>query len=610
MKNQNYLFIFILVVFMFSLQGYNNSVNFNKIGKSLKEELSLISDNNNDKNLVWITFMDKGENTESKLSHPESFLTQRAIDRRKKVKPENALVDFTDLPLNYEFVNDLIGQGIEIKNRSKWFNSISCYVSKNQIYGIIDNDYVKKVDLVKTFRKSAYDIELNSNNPVIEEDNIGSSNNSLYSLNYGTSLSQMQLINAPIAQDSGYAGQGVLIASFDAGFDNLQHPAFDSIRARGYRSYDFVNHDTIVGNQNGQMSEGSHGTQTLSLVGGYKPGSLISPAFRSDFILALTENTDSETPLEEDNWIAAAEWVDSLGADIITSSLGYIDMDEGSSRTYDWTWMNGDSCFITIGADMAANKGIIVCNSAGNNGYSSTHNTLGAPADGDSVITVGSVNSNRNRSSFSSVGLTVDGRIKPDICAVGNGSFVAAPGAGSTGYTTGSGTSFSCPMTAGVCAILLSANYNLTPMQVRQLLRQTADSSFAPGRLRGWGLINCWEAVKLARTITGINNEASNNISIADGYSLSQNYPNPFNPSTKISYVLPVSGNVSVKVYDIRGKELSTLVNGNQNAGRYEVAFNGSNLSSGIYFYTLVVSSSNQQNTGNFVQTKKMTLVK
>jgi serine protease AprX len=160
-----------------------------------------------------------------------------------------------------------------------------------------------------------------------------------------------------------------VIASFDTGFDNLLHPAFDSLRARGFRSYDFVNHDTIVGNQSGQMGEGSHGTATLSLVGGYRPGNLIAPAFRSRFILAKTENTDSETPVEEDNWIAAAEWVDSLGADIITSSLGYIGMDQGSIRSYDWTWMNGDSCVITIGADMAVNKGIIVCNSAGNEGF-------------------------------------------------------------------------------------------------------------------------------------------------------------------------------------------------------------------------------------------------
>lgn len=598
MKNQNYLLIFALIFLILSFQGFNNSVNTFKIGKDLREELSLISGNSNNKSLIWITFTEKGNNTEYKLSHPEIYLTQKAIERRMKVKPLNSLVDFTDLPVNYAFVNELKSNGIVIKNISKWFNSVSCYATKNQIDEIIAHDFVKKVDLVKTFKKSTFGTDLNSINHFIESDNNGYSVNS-HLLNYGSSYEQMEIINAPIAHDSGYAGQGILIASFDTGFDNLQHPSFDSIRARGFRTYDFVNHDTIVANEIGQMGEGSHGTATLSLVGGYKSGELISPAYRSKFILAKTENTESETPLEEDNWIAAAEWADSLGADIITSSLGYLGMDSGSGRSYNWTWMNGDSCFITIGADLAVNKGIIICNSAGNEGYNSSHNTLLAPADGDSVIAVGSVNPDKKRSGFSSVGLTTDGRIKPDVCAMGNGNKVAQPGSGNTGYTNGSGTSYSCPMTAGVCAIILSANPNLTPMQVRNLLRQTADSSSTPNRLRGWGLINCWESVKLAKTISGIND---NEISMANEYSLSQNYPNPFNPSTNINYQLPVKGFVNIKVFDITGKEIVTLINQQQNSGNHTVSFNAQNLSSGIYFYKI--------QSGNFIATKKMTLVK
>lgn len=596
MKNQNYFLIIIFTSLILSFQGFNNADDYFKISKTLREELSL--KNETDRTLIWITFKDKGINAEVKLAHPENYLTQRSIERRAKVKPQGALVDFTDLPLNNEYVNEIISAGIEIKNRSKWFNSVSCYAAKIQIEQIAELDFVNKLDIVKTFRKSDNDIELNVSNPVFEEDNSGIPN-SPYSLNYGSSLAQMQLINAPTAHDSGYAGQGVVIASFDAGFDNLQHPVFDSLRARGFRSYDFVNHDTIVGNQSGQMGEGSHGTQTLSLVGGYRSGNLISPAFRSRYILAKTENTDSETPIEEDNWIAAAEWVDSLGADIITSSLGYIGMDPGSIRTYDWTWMNGDSCFITIGADLAVDKGIIVCNSAGNEGFDATHNTLGAPSDGDSVICVGSVNSDKKRSSFSSVGNTIDGRIKPDVCALGNGNYVASPGAGNTGYTTGSGTSFSCPMTAGVCAVILSANHNLTPMQVRQLLTQTADSSFAPNRRRGWGLINCWEAVKQGRLLTGAG---TNNSSVPQGFYLSQNYPNPFNPVTNINYQLPVSSNVSLKVYDILGNEVASLVNGTQSQGSYSVTFNPANLSSGIYFYVI--------KAGEFTEAKRMALIK
>lgn len=600
-KSHSAILIFAISFFtIFTLIGSNNFSYQYKITKQLQSEFNASQDNS--KFLVWIEFKDKGSNVNYMLSHPELYLSQKSIDRRKKVKPLNALTDYTDIPLSNEYITRMKDEGIIVKNKSKWFNRISCYATQSQIENIISDNFVNKVDLVMKFRKNQEDVEVLRS--VELNDNNGNSNNVSYLLNYGNSLEQMELINAPIAHDSGFHGEGVLIASFDTGFDNLGHPAFDSIRARGLRTYDFVNNDTNVANENGQMGEGSHGTATLSLVGGYKPGSLISPAYRSKFILAKTENTDSETPLEEDNWIAAAEWADSLGADIITSSLGYLGMDQGSSHSYDWTWMNGDSCVITKGADLAVNKGIIVCNSAGNEGYNSTHNTLLAPADGDSVISVGSINSNKRRSSFSSVGLTVDGRIKPDVCAFGSGNYVAGSGAGNTGYSTGSGTSFSCPMTAGACAIILSANMNLTPMQIRDLLTQTADSSFAPNRERGWGLINTWEAVKLARNMTSINSNTNNTYSSQiEGYDLFQNIPNPFNPETVISYNIPESGNVLMKVYNMQGREVATLVNDNMPKGNYSKTFYAGGLSSGVYFYTLLAN-------GKFVGSKRMLLLK
>jgi subtilisin family serine protease len=419
-------------------------------------------------------------------------------------------------------------------------------------------------------------------------------------MSYGSSLSQMQLINAVTAQDSGYNGAGIVIAEFDAGWDNLGHPCFDSIRARGLHTKDFVNGDTNVAN--GGMGTGEHGTETLSLIGGYKPGNLISPAYRSRFLLAKTENTDSETPAEEDNWIAAVQWADGLGADIISSSLGYIAMDPGSSHTYDWTWMNGDSTVITKGANHAADIGICVVNSAGNEGFNATHNTLGAPSDGKKVICVGSVNSDKKRSSFSSVGLTTLGAIKPDICALGNGNYVAMPSYGSgtpTTYTTGSGTSFSCPMTAGVCAMLLQANHNLTPAQIKTILCTKADSSFAPGRQRGYGLINAWESIKMARTFTSVTDPSS----VVSNYSLGQNYPNPFNPVTKIEFSLPVDASVKIVVFNSAGKEVKQLVNERRGAGNYNVTFDASALNSGVYFYAMYTN-------GTLQNTRKMVLVK
>jgi len=604
MKKTNIYLRFILIpVFAITfliITGSNNFSNNFKISKALNSEMSSLDANQ--ELHIWITFRDKGTDVNELLAHPERYLTERAIKRRMKVKPANALVDYTDIPLNQSYISDLSRLRIKIKNRSKWFNSVSCYADISQIENLADKEFVSKIDIVRTYKKNNDNIEFENNSSELTHENNFLENDNSTLLNYGNSLEQMEIINATVPHDSGYFGQGVIIANFDTGFDNLQHPAFDSLRARGFRSYDFVNHDTIVGNQNGQMGEGSHGTATLSLVGGYSPGNLISPAFRSQYILAKTENTDSETPLEEDNWIAAAEWVDSLGADIITSSLGYLTMDQGSVRSYDWTWMNGDSCVITIGADLAVNKGIIVCNSAGNNGSHNSHNTLNAPADGDSVLSIGSVNSNGNRSSFSSVGLTTDGRIKPEVCAMGSGNRVAASGAGNTGYSSGSGTSFSCPMTAGVCAQILSANYNITPMQMRQLLTSTANNSSSPDRFTGWGTINAWEALKLGRILTGVNPVNVVN-SVPDGFSLSQNFPNPFNPRTIINYELGITNDVKLKIYDVLGNEVASLVNEKQNAGYNSVEFDGSGFASGIYFYRLEID-------GNIIDSKRMILLK
>ncbi|MBK8983496.1 MAG: S8 family serine peptidase [Ignavibacteria bacterium] len=469
----------------------------------------------------------------------------------------NGLVDHTDIPVNIHYINDLKSAGIEVKNKSKWFNRISCYADKKQIERIINEDFVNGVDMVMKFRKKYNDIEFQPRNIVPETDGNNNPNGVQYALNYGTSLTQMEVINAPMAHDSGYYGQGVLIASFDAGVDNLGHPCFDSLRARGVRTYDFVNNDTNVADESGQMGDGWHGTMTLSLVGGYRPGSLISPAFRSMYIIAKTENTDSETPLEEDNWIAAAEWADSLGADIITSSLGYLTMDNGSSHSYTWQWMNGDSCFITIGADLAVNKGIIVFNSAGNEGSHASRNTLGAPSDGDSVIAVGSVTSSSVRSSFSSVGLSVDGRIKPDIMAMGSNNKIAGTGPGNTGYSTGSGTSFSCPMSAGVGAMILSANPNLTPIQVREILYMSADRYNSPDRFYGYGIIDAWEAVKMAlpktlnmtAMIEGFYDENSN-VMTPDTVTVNiRSSSSPFNIIDQASGILNTNGTVSLE-YD------------------------------------------------------------
>ena len=565
------------------------SINPSKTGINLLQKINIMPEN--EKVLVWIYFTDKGLNDKLDELKISDYLTEKSIDRRLKRTTGNNYFNESDLPVNNDYINEITDAGIKIRHKSKWFNAVSCFADKNQIEIALQKNFVSKIELVARYRK----------NPVVPEfsaeDNPGKGNvtyNNFTSINYGQSLAQDSLINVPEVHNRGYTGEGILIASFDAGFDNLNHICFNRIREKGLRTFDFVNGDTIVANGNGRLGNGAHGTITLSLIAGYDPGFLVSPAFDSRYILAKTENTNSETPVEEDNWVAAAEWADSLGADIITCSLGYLSF-EPPYTSYTWQSMDGNTALITRAADLAVSKGIVVVISAGNEGFNNSHNTLNAPADAFNVITVGSVNLNRQRSSFSSVGPTFDGRIKPEVMALGSFNYAARPGNGSTGYSSSStGTSLACPMVAGVCALLLSAKNTLTPAEIKQILISTSDNNLSPDNLKGWGTVNASYAIDKALGL---------DINIPAEYRLSQNYPNPFNPGTTIRYSLSKPGFVQLKIYDISGKEISSLVSGNIDAGTYIQKFTPDNISGGIYFYSLNVN-------GITADTKKMIYLK
>ena len=281
-----------------------------------------------------------------------------------------------------------------------------------------------------------------------------------------------------------------MVAVFDTGFDTLFHEAFSSMAIAD--RHDFVNGDADVAN--GGRGEGSHGTETLSVAGGFASGRLVGPAFQSTFLLAKTEDTDSETPVEEDNWAAAVVWAEARGADVISSSLGYLTYDPGFP-SYTFSDMNGGTAISTRAADLAASRGIVVVNSAGNSGPNVQRNTLGAPADGRLVLTVGAVTSTGVRATFSSVGPTVDGRIKPDVAAQGVAVVAAGPGTPS-GYVSVNGTSFSCPLTAGVVALVLQARPSATVAEVEDAIRSTASQAAQPDNLLGWGIVNAAAAVQ------------------------------------------------------------------------------------------------------------------
>jgi len=539
---------------------------------------------------AWVFFADKGD--APALFTVESRLTPKARERRERNRGTGNLVGPHDIPVSARYVDAIRNRGADIRHISRWLNAVSVNADAATLARIAELGYVQRMDVVRASREPMPQ-------PVaLPAPSKAQGPQSAYTLDYGTSLTQNLLINVPALHDAGLSGNGVLVAMFDSGFNNLTHNALIGIDVQVTR--DFVNGDSVVSNEVGQMGNGNHGTYTLSTIAGYAPGQLIGPAFGATYILCKTENTEWERYVEEDAWVAAAEWVDSLGADIISSSLSYLDGYTHSELGYTWEDMDGNTTIVTIGADIAASNGILVVNSAGNGGFVSLpENTLGGPADGDDVLAVGAVDGTGVRSNFSSVGPTSDGRIKPDVMAMGSLVKVASTlDAGS--YFGNSGTSFSCPLTAGVCALLLEARPNASNTLIMSAIRQTASQSGAPDRLMGWGIVNAAAAADVIPTGVGDAPLAVRTI-------LHPAHPNPFNPTTTIDYEIAARANVDLTVYDVRGARVANLVNETQDAGRHRYTWNardarGGTLASGVYFYRLTV--------GGVAYSRKMVLLK
>jgi hypothetical protein len=335
------------------------------------------------------------------------------------------------------------------------------------------------------------------------------------------------------------------------------------------------------------MGSGHHGSLVLGIIAGYAPGELIGPAYGASYLLAKTENTTWERHIEEDAWVAAAEWADGLGADIISSSLVYLDGFTNGETGYTWEDMDGASAIITIGADIAASRGILIINAAGNEGYDAVHNTLGAPADGDMVLTVGATDNAGNRAGFSSVGNTTDARTKPDVMAMGQSVYTI--NSFDPFYVTTSGTSLSAPMVAGAAALIMQARPNANNVMIMNRLRQTADNALAPNRLVGWGVIDALAARNAIPT--GVDDAPA-----LPATSLVA-YPNPFNPATTLEYTTAAAGRVTLIAYDASGRRVAALVDEHRPAGHHRVRWSaagsdGRALPSGVYLLTLTTNGS------------------
>ena len=449
----------------------------------------------------WIIFKDKGEfKTDMEITQGsvayekgKELLNDRAIKRRLKVLSEENLIDFGDLPINEIYLEGIKNLKIDIIAKSRWLNGVSAYMNKSQLDKVKDLDYVSQIRAVNKLYKQELETEKILKNEFKDDpENIHK---------YGNSYKQMKTVNVPKVHNLNITGKGVLIASFDDGFDWKNHEALKNLKVTD--EYDFINEDGNTFAEKNQKykdekNQGAHGTATLSSMSGFKEGKLIGPAFDSEILLAKTEYISSETPMEEDFFLEAAEWAEAKGADIITSSLIYKQFDDPyENNSYAYNDYDGKTAITTLAATRSAHLGIVVCQAMGNYAQT-TIPSLGSAADADSIISVGAITFSGEPASFTSNGPTSDGRTKPDVVAPGVYVYVAVvkdvSGNDST-YEYSNGTSFSTPITAGIAALILSAHPELTPIQIRDALRNTASLSNNPNNILGWGTVNAYDAL-------------------------------------------------------------------------------------------------------------------
>ena len=514
----------------------------------------------------WVQFKDK-EGSPYSINNPEEFLSERAIQRRSDY---NIAIDEYDIPVNPSYLKTISDIGATILHPSKWLNGVSIQTSSQYIVSAIEmlpfvvnvraleNDDVKQQIKEKTFFSNEY-----------VEETVMMDDRSYY----GAAYPQINQLNGIALHEMGYQGQGMWIGICDGGFDYVdRHEVFEDMYNSGrlLGTRDFVYKNGVV------YTDSSHGTSCLSLMAANIPNKYVGTAPLASYFLCRTEDVNSENVIEEYNWVSAAEFLDSLGVDVISTSLGYITFDD---PRWDHVYedLDGETSVITIGSEIAASRGILSVVSAGNEG-GSDFPYISVPADGNNTLTVGAVGADGQRAYFSSVGPTYDGRTKPDVMAHGYGVTVATPGEGS--YYDGSGTSYSCPVIAGMVACLWQANKYLPASAIRDALRQNSSSYSNPDNEYGYGIPDFLAALE-----TLFLEEKSDFVINSPVFI----YPNPSNG--KVDVELEIDAKANVKIYDVAGKLLydnDILVGEEQVLSAFL-----SDLNQGLYFVNLIENDKN-----------------
>jgi hypothetical protein len=507
---------------------------------------------------VWIFFNDKteGESTPDNVFQKVlDNLDDRARMRRSKVR-HFSLVDNRDIPVSTKYIEEVRSSGILIRTVSKWLNAVSVSGTIEQLRSISGFPFVKKIDPVYGGKRKS---------PV--QRSLLKSSTEPGRSDYGPSYDQLDQINVIAAHEAGYTGDGVRVLILDTGY-YTDHEAIHEEQI--IDEWDFINNDGETQNEEGDPdSQHNHGTSTLSVLGGWKDGQLYGSAYEAEFLLAKTEDVSQELPIEEDQYVAGLEWGESLGADIASSSLGYIDW-------YEFEDLDGMTAVTTIAVNTAIENGMVVVTAVGNSGTGG----IVVPADAENVIACGAVDSDGNIASFSSQGPTADGRIKPEVCALGVSTYCAGVNSTSA-YRYENGTSLATPLVAGAAACVLQAHPDWTPQQVREALMMTASDPENPDNQYGWGIID------VMGTINYQFMEIVNSVIVPVDYSISRPFPNPFNPMIHFNVSIFQQSNITLTIFDIYGKEVERLWSNNIVKGVYTIQWNADGVSSGVYFINL-----------------------
>ncbi len=500
----------------------------------------------------YIQLSDKN-NSPYSLSNPSTFLSAKALTRRADF---NIVCDSTDLPVNPAYVTQISNLGIKVHSRSKWMNGLTVLVPDSTIMS-----QVRTLPFVKWVQ---YTGEINVAAPVSKKMKLQAND-----LNYGTATTQINQLNGIYLHNLGYTGKDIHIGVLDAGFTNVNiNPGFDSLRLSGR----LLGTKDIAEPNSNIYSLDSHGANVLSIMTGNLPNQYLGTAPHASFWLIRTEYSPTEYLVETDFWAAGIEFADSVGVDVVNSSLGYTEYDD-PQMNFTHADMNGLVSRASRAAKMAADKGIIVCNSAGNEGNKTWH-IIGSPADADKILAVGSVTSTGVASAFSSFGPASSEIIKPEVCAMGSSTaYISTSGA----LSTGSGTSYASPVMAGMMACFLQyIKANRSVYYIEDIIQSVIRSSNLygyPDPQMGNGIPNFQVATANLPTYDGFYGLKSDKMKV-----LLDNT----NKILRLELIDSLYLNGQIRIFNVTGQMLI-----NNNIKNEDNSFNLSNFKSGIYLISV-----------------------